>query len=900
MHLDAAVILSSVLRFVCWEAALWAASIRLARAVSRRSRRAEEQWLLVLAIQVTLESSLAALLSFTRANSAAAYWTAAGVCALAAIAVPGGRDAFSRTAAAIGRLEIFEYPKSAALMAALCAPLVLLSFRPVEEIDSINYLHFLLEWMANRATPYLFTSGYVAFWELSFLPSWTITGVDLFFPLLALKAVVLLALAAWLAGREIGLRRGWLLWTVFGSILMRHFWYGYSGVPTLKNDALHGAGFLLLTLVVLRAVRRPLASADTVLLAFGATFALVKYSGVFLVAAALGAVLIGQRRALRRNPRHAAAVASAISTFVLLTTGHYYLRTLVEHGSPFYPYQINLGFLHLPGTGDLSNTSIFYSLHDPRLWRVLFLPASGVSPAGLLFPVVLGATLLLGTWRSVRAAARWLWHRRAPAVLDWAAFAILVGWIVYGRSVYSASAGPGDLAFLLNSLDNIRYVEGVLAMSELWLVALMAPIGWLAPALVAVNLGSRLLMLYAKVPFELFPAVVVVAIAVLAFLVFAGIGRLGTKRWGWPATLAAVACLVMFGPFVVERNRRQWTAYWNDLKPALALARGPNLAELEDPEGGYLAGHVVAAGNPVHSAVLGLSAEEIDAIPAGGRPRYLALLATPGPVAGAWRIRHGAELARWGYVPLVEGRNGALFEAGVRPLKPGPGAVLDAWFVPQGATAMPGRIIPSGHVLRQGDVVALSSGELVRFAPEGRQPLERTDGLRIRLLNCGPLDTGGKPGGVAYRWESGKWLLQDAIFGNPLPGPGRRLRPAIGEGRYREEWREGRDPFLRLSAENYAAFLAYIGQYPASLPDNTPVAIRAVVRCPKGCVLVAVGRLHSTERSVPGGGWSEARLDFVFRQAENPQYYSVGINQCRQGDWFDVRSFDLAPGLFPF
>ena len=898
--MNAAVLFCSVLKFAAWEAALFAASIRLAHAAGRRGRRAEEQWLLVLAVQIALESSIAALLSFTRANSAAAYWVAAGICALAALAVPGARDAFSRATAAIGRLEIFEYPKSAGLMAALCAPLVLLSFRPVEEIDSINYLHFLLEWMANRATPYLFASGYVAFWELSFLPSWTIAGVDWFFPLLALKAVVLLALAACLAGRELGLRRGLLLWTVFGSILLRHFWYGYSGIPTLKNDVLHGAGFLLLTLVVLRAVRRPLASADMVLLAFGGAFALVKYTGVFLVVAALGAVLVGQRRALRRYPRRAAAVASAISIFILLTAGHYYLRTMVEHGSPFYPYQINLGFLHLPGIGDLSNTSIFYSLRDPRLWRVLFLPASGVSPAGLLFPIALAATLLVGAWRLIRAGAAWLRHRTAPAALDWAAAAILCGWLLFGRSVYSASALPGDLGFLLNSLSTIRYVDGVLAMSELWLVALVAPFGWLAPALVAVNLASRLLMLYAKVPLELFPPVLVAAVALLAFLVFAGLRRLGGKRWGCPATLAAVACLVAFGPLIVERNRKQSTAYWNDLKPALALVRGPNLVALEDPAGGYFAGQMVAAGNPVQSAVLALSAEEIDALPAGAHPRYLALLMTPGPSAGAWRIRHADDLARWGYVPLVEGRNGALFGREVRPVRPGPGAFLDAWFVPPSAAVIEGQTIPGGRVLQRNDVVALPSGDLVRFAPEGRQPLEPADGLRIRLLNCGPLDSAGKARGVVYRWESGKWLLQDAIFGNPLSTEGRWLRPAIAEGRYREERPEARDPFVRLSAENGAAFLAYIGQYPASLPDNVPVTIRAKVRCPNGCVLAAVGRVHSVEKSVPAGGWSDVSLGFVFRRAEDPQHYSLGINHCRQGDWFDVRSFELAPGFFPF
>ena len=91
-----------------------------------------------------------------------------------------------------------------ALIAALLVPLVLLAFKPVEEIDSINYLHYLIEWLANRATPYTFATNYVAFWELSFAPVWMVTRVDLFFPLLALKAVVLMVLGLWLVGRQLG------------------------------------------------------------------------------------------------------------------------------------------------------------------------------------------------------------------------------------------------------------------------------------------------------------------------------------------------------------------------------------------------------------------------------------------------------------------------------------------------------------------------------------------------------------------------------------------------------------------------------------------------------------------------------------------------------------------------
>ncbi|MBZ5725057.1 MAG: hypothetical protein LAP87_08675 [Acidobacteriia bacterium] len=639
--MTAPAILYATLRFVCWEAALLAAAIWLAGAVGRkRARRAEEECLVVLGIQVALESSLAALFSFTGANWVGAYWGAAAVCALAAILAPDGRRALARFPGVIGRLEIFRYPRAAALAAGLLAPLVLLSFRPVEEIDSINYLHYLIDWMANRATPYTFASNYVAFWELSFLPSWMVTGVDLFFPLLALKAVVLLALAAWLVGRELGLRGGLLLSAVAGSMTLRHLWYEYSGVPTLKNDALHGAGFVVLVLVVLRARRRRRRlrpDVDVTLAALGAALVAVKYTGLFVVGLALVALLANRTRAGLRAWVGAAA-------FFLLTSGHYYVRALVLHGNPFYPFQINFGPVHLPGTADLSGTSILYSLHDARLWRAFFWPGGGVSPAGLLFPLTLAAALLVGTWRALVA------H-------DWAAWALLAGWLLYFRSVYSASAYPGDLAFVLNSLNSIRYVDGVLAVSELFLVALLAKrFPRTAAALVAVNLASRLMMLYGHVPRDLFPPAAVCAVAALAFLLFLSLVRL--QRTACAA--AAALCLVLGGPFVVERNRALWTTYWNEVKPALARVRGGALAELALPEAGYFAGHVVAAGNPVRTEVRSLLPEEIAALPAGARPRFLAVL--PTPVANDWRFRHRGDLAAWGYQPVVESRGAALFE----------------------------------------------------------------------------------------------------------------------------------------------------------------------------------------------------------------------------------------------
>jgi hypothetical protein len=599
---------AATLRFAAFEGAVWAASARLARPFG------PDRWLALLVFDITLESTVAGALSFAHLNSPAAYWLAAVALAL------------------YGRTPDWKWPRwtvAAIAAAALAAPLVLLAFRPVDEIDSVNYLHYLIEWMANRATPYSFATGYVAFWELSFLPAWTVTGVDLFFPILALKAMAVLAAALWLAGRELEVPTTLLAWTVFGALTMRHYWLEYSGVATLKNDALHGAGFVILLLVVVRAARGRLASRDYLLFAFGLAFAAVKYSGIFTgaVAAAILAWLARDRRLLWALP------------VFLLTSGHYYLRTLVQFGNPFYPFDLRLGPLHLRGEADLSFTSIAAHARDARVWRLLFAPAGGVSPAGLLFPAILAAMLLGGVFFAVR--------RRSP--MSWAALLIVAGWAVYFRSVYSAAAGPGDVAFLSNGLNSIRYVDGVLGASELWLAALLGR--WALP-LVAVNTGSRLALLYARVPF---PAWVAVSVA-LATAAVLWLGR----RWA-PAVVAAA--LLLGGPIVVERNRVRWTTYWNDLRPALDSVRGPDLAAFAMDEGSYYAGHVAAAGNPVDLRVRALLPEEIDALPSGSRPRYLAVLVTPG---FDWHPHYADRLAAWGYRTYAAGAHGALFIANPR------------------------------------------------------------------------------------------------------------------------------------------------------------------------------------------------------------------------------------------
>jgi hypothetical protein len=623
-------VLLSLLRFLLWEVALFAAALWLVELAGFGKRGGVSKVLAALSIEITLEASAGGLLSFTRSNSSLGYLIIAGLCAVS-----------------LRRVRLPRTPLSAAwaagLAAALLVPLLMLAFRPVEEIDSINYLHYLIDWMGNRATPFTFATNYVAFWELSFLPVWWVTGTDSFFPLLALKAVVVLALACWQLGRELALPPRVLAAVVPGSLAMRHFWYEYSGVPTLKNDVLHGAGFVLLVLVVVRASRRPLAPADVWLLALGAAFSTVKYTGLFLAPLALVAVIL-----LRAIDWRGLA---AVGALFLATSGPYYLRSLFRYGSPFYPFQINLGPIHLPGTADLSYSSILYNLHDARLWRAFFLPAAGVSPVGLLFPAVLAGTLILGLWRLLV----WARHRKAPSPLEWTACFLLVGWLLYFRSVFSATGEPGALSFILNSLNSVRYVDGVLAVSELFLAA---QVGRYAMPLAVVNGASRLLLLYAKVPFPLY---VTVAAALAAGLIAWFLAKAGIRLLAASGLLAVVAAC----PLLVEHNRNGWTVYWNDLKPALAKARGAGLRLVALEDGGYFAGHVVAAGIPVDPAVRTISLDELESLAEPSRPPALAILVTPGSAAASdWKDRYGPRLWRAGYRAELSGAHGAVLKRG--------------------------------------------------------------------------------------------------------------------------------------------------------------------------------------------------------------------------------------------
>src|SRR5690348_11177713 len=108
MTLTAPAILLAGMQFACWEAAMLAAAIPLARSLRfHRFHLAEEQLHAVLAIDVVMESSFAGLFSFLGINSPAVYWVAAAACVVVGVIL---RASIRKLGRAMVRLEIFRYP----------------------------------------------------------------------------------------------------------------------------------------------------------------------------------------------------------------------------------------------------------------------------------------------------------------------------------------------------------------------------------------------------------------------------------------------------------------------------------------------------------------------------------------------------------------------------------------------------------------------------------------------------------------------------------------------------------------------------------------------------------------------------------------------------------------------
>jgi hypothetical protein len=430
--------------------------------------------------------------------------------------------------------------------------LLAFTIRPIENVDSLANLHSVMGWVQNKTTPYEYANYYVPFWELSYVPALVLTHSDVFYWFNSLKPVLLLALLMFLIARELELPDRLAIWTIAALLFFPHLWLGPSGVSTIKNDMICAAGYMMAALAAVRAVRGKSAAMDVALAALAAAFVSEKSSGpVALIVGGAVVLLVAGRKPLcsLRSPAGLIRVAVA-AAFWFVAVGHFYLHNLLDYGNPVYPYQINFGPIHFPGLADLSGTSILYSLHDARMWRYLFLPEGRLSDAGVFFPIMLAAILILSVVLVVAA----VWRKHLTALSALALFE-LVAWFVYARSIYSASGWPGDLAYLANDLNSVRYVEGPLLVGALCLVwalyRLGAPRAVIALLLAAQAASSFAILLRRAPDHPWVPGLFFGAALALFSLAMRG-------RWTVPMATALVAISLLAGAQLMERRRPLW------------------------------------------------------------------------------------------------------------------------------------------------------------------------------------------------------------------------------------------------------------------------------------------------------------------------------------------------------
>jgi hypothetical protein len=851
--------------FLFWEIAILLAATRIALAASRGAKSpAEEFFAVVVSAAMLIEGIAASAISFAHANSIPGYTAVALLC----LVCSARRAVVAELLKRLRGLSLWQFGITAAVLLAAAIPLFFLTLKPIDESDSANYLHFLLEWRAGRSTPYNFSTYYVAFGTSRFLPSLVLSRTDWFFGFVALEPVLLLGLGLYLVAAEFEIPPRLRLWSVAAAVALEHLWGSHSGVGTLKADSLHAAGVVLLALVLVRAAR----SADCfspLLFAFALVFATEKYTGVFLAILATGALLWMRVPIVRMLP--AAALA-------LVTTGHYYLHSLRLWGNPFYPFTVRFGPFELPGTGDLSDTSILANRHDPRLWKLLFLPAHWLSPAGLLFPGVLALMLIAALWVLLTGV-----RRRPPAF--WLAGLLLAGWLLFARTFWGAGPQPHTLEFLEADLSTLRYVEGFLGLGEIFLVWLLWKRGMpqsILLLLAALNGASRLWLLYRQPNLHLFMPALWIGAAVLA--------GLAALRFAAYALVAIELALVIMAPAITDRNRALWFPEWKPIYQAFADLEPTTVFLFENSATGYSALHFALCG-PYLKHDVRTSPDMSDA----GQAHYLVRLRS-----AAETLPATPEALPPGYRSVLRARYGTVSER--TSSRQWDADEVDAWYLPPGKIAAAELPVDSGaakevaHRLQFGELVFVPPLTVLRLEKNETESLEPAEGSAMRLLNSGGL-VNGRPRGLLYRYRAGTWRRDRAPL--PLPEP-----PAISieRGSFQiERLADDQGPYLRIRAQNDARWLVLVTALP-TLAEAEPFTAFATARGPAGASTTfwLWTRNEVSDYDSPASGeWHEFRQWRRARHTAPDDHLAIGRKYVRAGDSFDVREQGVIPGIEP-
>lgn len=483
---------------------------------------------------------------------------------------------------------VFEnlFSKKNLVFFSLLLPLLFNIIKPPENIDSLDVMNSILPMAFNQINPYDFYYNYVAFWELSYFPSLIITNSDNFFWYDSIKPVILIGLGSYLVGRTLGLPKFLVALVAFSGILFFHFWMpaGPSGISTLKNDMIFGAGVIFLAYYLIKAKTCPSFS-NFIIFLLGSVFVLNKFSGVPIIVFSIVLLIIINKNKLLEKIRHPYVWFYVIVIFI--TTGHYYLKNLILFENPFYPIKFVVGGVGFQnGLYDLSGTSIISSLGNPKLWE--YLSPSDLLKADLFLPIYLGIVIIFSflIYSIIKHPKKNLEKYHFLVGLF-----ILGTWALFLNSGWSASAIPEDFAYI-STLNSLRYVEGLVVLTEIFLVFLSWRIGIsvkILIALVAVHVALQLFGLYSQLPYGIFANNINFDFTLLVFpfifvlVLFVIKNRISHLRGKITILLFVIAMIFIFSPHLLESNRAYWILPFNDVIFEIYDSKSSNIVLIPEP-----------------------------------------------------------------------------------------------------------------------------------------------------------------------------------------------------------------------------------------------------------------------------------------------------------------------------
>jgi len=449
-------------------------------------------------------------------------------------------------------------------------PVLFITMKPIDSADSLYFLTFMLDWSYNQEIPYVRGYDYPPVWELSYIPSIVLTTSDNFFWVNSFKPLIIVALGTYLIGREIKLPNLIIWASVFSSVLYFQFWVEMAAsISTLKNDVIFAAGIILLIFSMIRSLRLNFGQITGIFFILGIIFVTIKPSGILLgLIATVIFVIINRKRLFLSIKKTAMWVAVSVVAFSLLA-GNYYLYNTLEFGNPLYPGNFELFGLKLEGYLDFTGTRIIDHLDDERVWNVFF-PSEKISRGGLLFPVltVFGFAGSLGFL--VFSALRFIKNKKFDSKLIIISLLILITWTYYLFTPLAASniANPEGLTMLVGrELFTTRYIFATLFVTELFLYYIL----WRLKipnififSLVGINIISRYWILWEgfqnRFDFSLIIFPLIVLIGIFLF------GRRFRKFVPHILLFSALSIsILIFSPFIVEENRKNWIPPWDNV-----------------------------------------------------------------------------------------------------------------------------------------------------------------------------------------------------------------------------------------------------------------------------------------------------------------------------------------------